>query len=221
MLQNVYQSRMRVTRAIASTRRGARHRWLVLLHRLPPKPDYLRVKVGRRLRRLGAVALKNSVYVLPDTARYREGVAEIAREIHERGGDAIACEARWVVGLSDAALEDRFREVRDAEYARVTEDARRLAAAARGPKQTAAARHRAAGRELERLRRRFDEIVARDPFGAGARDRTAGLLSLAEDRLQGVDVATPPDPRLSVTPNGATWVTRAGVMVDRSACAWL
>jgi DNA-binding transcriptional regulator PaaX len=40
-------------------------RWLLLIHQIPPKPGYLRVKAWRRLQRLGAVALKNSVYVLP------------------------------------------------------------------------------------------------------------------------------------------------------------
>ena len=40
-------------------------RWLLLVHAIPPKPDYLRVKVARRLARVGAVAVKNSVYVLP------------------------------------------------------------------------------------------------------------------------------------------------------------
>src|SRR6266566_3170768 len=35
-------------------------RWLLLIHQLPPKPDYFRVKVWRRLQRIGAVAIKNS-----------------------------------------------------------------------------------------------------------------------------------------------------------------
>ncbi|HVG81722.1 MAG TPA: hypothetical protein VNB28_05520, partial [Methylomirabilota bacterium] len=39
--------------------------WLLLIHQLPPKPDYFRVKIWRRLQGLGAVAVKNSVYVLP------------------------------------------------------------------------------------------------------------------------------------------------------------
>src|SRR5918995_5850879 len=43
----------------------AASRWLVLIHQIPPNPSYLRVKVGRRLQGLGAVAVKNSVYVLP------------------------------------------------------------------------------------------------------------------------------------------------------------
>ena len=56
-----------VMRAAATTSPG-RHRaraWLLLIHQLPVDPAYLRVKVARRLRRLGAVQLKSSVYVLP------------------------------------------------------------------------------------------------------------------------------------------------------------
>ena len=34
-------------------------RWLLLIHQIPRKPDYLRVKIGRRLAKLGAVAIKN------------------------------------------------------------------------------------------------------------------------------------------------------------------
>src|SRR5882672_3593312 len=49
--------------------------WLVLIHRVPPKPDYLRVKLRRRLAKLGAVPLKNSVYVMPDTQEAQEDLA--------------------------------------------------------------------------------------------------------------------------------------------------
>ena len=40
--------------------------WLLLIHQLPPKPDYLRVKMRRRLSRMGAALLKSTVYVLPN-----------------------------------------------------------------------------------------------------------------------------------------------------------
>ena len=41
--------------------------FLLLIVRLPPSPSSLRVRVWRRLRALGAVALKRTVYLLPDT----------------------------------------------------------------------------------------------------------------------------------------------------------
>jgi DNA-binding transcriptional regulator PaaX len=47
-------------------------RWLLLIHQIPPKPSYLRVKIWRRLQRLGAVAIKNSVYALPKNDQSQE-----------------------------------------------------------------------------------------------------------------------------------------------------
>jgi hypothetical protein len=42
-------------------------RWLLLLHQIPPSPPYFRAKVVRRLSQLGALAIKNSAYILPES----------------------------------------------------------------------------------------------------------------------------------------------------------
>jgi len=195
--------------------------WLLLIHQIPTMPDYLRVKVGRELQRLGAVAIKSSVYVAPAAPAMRKALAGIARGIHQRGGEAVVCEAQFVDGLTDGAVEDLFRQARDSEYSAVAKEAKGIAAGMRGGRAADDARRRPAARRLERLRLRFDEIVLRDPFGARGREAAARTLSLAEDRLEGVDlrakrVAGRPEP-----PRGATWVTRTGIMVDRIASAWL
>ena len=31
--------------------------WLLVIHQIPPKPNYFRVKIWRRLQRLGAIAI--------------------------------------------------------------------------------------------------------------------------------------------------------------------
>jgi hypothetical protein len=51
--------------ALPSVQEDLAPRWLLLLHQLPIEPAYIRVKVRRRLARLGAVPVKNSVYALP------------------------------------------------------------------------------------------------------------------------------------------------------------
>src|SRR3954468_17530898 len=94
-------------------------RWLLLIHRLPPKPDYLRVKVRRRLQRLGAAALKNAVYALPNGEGAAEGFQWVRREIVADGGEALLCAAALVDGLTDADVEALFARDRDAEYAEV------------------------------------------------------------------------------------------------------
>jgi hypothetical protein len=56
-----------------------RLRWLVLVHHLPAQPNYLRVKIGRRLESVGALAVKGSVYcyhVLTTLSRTSNGSFE-------------------------------------------------------------------------------------------------------------------------------------------------
>jgi hypothetical protein len=53
--------------------------WLLLIHQIPPKPDYFRVKIWRRLQKIGAVAIKQSVYVLPDNAQSHEDLLWIVK----------------------------------------------------------------------------------------------------------------------------------------------
>src|SRR5216683_6550744 len=94
-------------------------RWLLLIHQIPAKPDYFRVKIWRRLQRVGSVAIKNSVYVLPKSDQTLEDFQWIVREIVEGGGDASVCEAGFVQGLSDAAIEAMFHSARDADYSSI------------------------------------------------------------------------------------------------------
>jgi hypothetical protein len=82
--------------------------WLLLIHQLPPKPDYLRVKVRRRLQRLGAVPLRGSVYVLPDTEESREDFLWLLGEIQAEGGEAMLCRAAFVEGITDRELRAMF-----------------------------------------------------------------------------------------------------------------
>ena len=196
-------------------------RWMLLIHQVPSKPDYLRIKVRRSLDRLGAAALKNSVYVLPASPSSRAGLAQLARDILRQGGEALVCESQWIEGLSDGAAEDLLRAARDREYGAIASEARRLAAALRVRDGATEARRRRTGRALERLRARFDQTIARDPFGARGRQAAAGVLSLLEDLVHGVEEAGRATLRTSEPPRGATWVTRTGVMVDRISSAWL
>ena len=93
---------------------GSAPPWLVLFHQIPLKPDYLRVKVRRRLLRMGAVALKNSVYVLPRSDDGLEDFQWLRREIVADGGDAMICEAGFVAGVTDGELLSLFAAQRAA-----------------------------------------------------------------------------------------------------------
>jgi hypothetical protein len=186
-------------------------RWLVLIVQLPAKPDYLRVKLRRRIQRVGALSLKGAVYVLPNRADTLEDLVWLRGELIADGGDAIVCSARTVVGITDAALEARFDDLRATEYREIIDTARALRSMVHGD-ETA--------RELARLRRRFEEIVKLDFFGSSAQQdarRVLEDLAAASNRPGPAQDASPTAPALE----GQTWVTRAGVFVDRIASAWL
>src|SRR5262245_24933119 len=100
--------------------------WLVLIHQLPPKPPYLRVKVWRRLQALGAVPLKNSVYVLPSTDQTREDFEWVLREIQKEKAEASLCEARLIDGLSDREVRSLFLSAREADYRALGSDIRKF-----------------------------------------------------------------------------------------------
>src|SRR5688500_11206729 len=127
-------------------------RWLLLIHQIPPTPSSVRVKVWRRLQRLGAVSMKNSVYVLPASDEAREDLEWVLREITDGGGDAVLCEAALAGGLTDDEVEDLFREARRADYERLAEEARSVALA-----REAAEPDASPPPELDVLRRRLRE----------------------------------------------------------------
>src|SRR5512140_2360834 len=110
-------------------------RWMLLIPLIPPRPAYLRVKSGRHLQRIGAVAIKNSVYALPRNDETQEDFQWVLREVVKGGGDASILEARFVDGLSDREVVALFQAAREADYQAVAEDARQVAASLpkRGP----------------------------------------------------------------------------------------
>ena len=112
-----------------SNTQGSGNRWLLLIHQLPAKPAYLRVKVWRRLQALGAVAVKNAVYALPANEQAQEDFEWLLREIGEGGGEAFVCEARLIDGLSDHEVRALFDHARDADYEAIAKEARTIAEA--------------------------------------------------------------------------------------------
>jgi hypothetical protein len=199
-------------------------RWLLLIHQIPPKPAYFRVKVWRRLQALGAVAIKNSVYVLPRCEQAREDFEWVLREIVKEGGEASLCEASFVDGLRDDQIEALFNAARDADYRQIAEEARRVGdGVPRGPKILEDQRAHVEA-DIARLNRRLADVITIDFFGAPGREVAEGLLAGLEARVRsrgdgGSSVAM--DRQRIEDLRGRTWVTRKGVHIDRIASAWL
>ncbi len=184
-------------------RTTAAGRWLLLFHQIPPKPDYFRVKVWRRLQRIGAVPVKNSVWLLPYNEQAVEDFRWLLEEIVAGGGEGSVCRGDFVDGLRDSDVEALFHKARAADYAVIARDAKSLT------RKTAPA-------ELARLNNRLAEVTAIDYFNAPNKPAAERMLARLDARAP-ERRATSRRGRM----HGRIWVTRRGVFVDRIASAWL
>jgi hypothetical protein len=198
-------------------------RWMLLIHQIPPKPPYLRVKIGRHLQRIGAVAIKSSVYALPRNDETLEDFQWVLREVVKGGGDASLVEARFIDGLSDEQVLALFQSAREQDYRDLASQARAVAPSLpkRGPPPEN--RRIELANQVSRLRRRLSELAAIDFFGAPGREIAEGLVSEMEARVKPA-AESRERARSTLHPEeyrGRTWATRAGIKVDRMASAWL
>jgi hypothetical protein len=193
----------------------------MLVHQLPPLPSNLRVRTWRRLQELGAVAVKQSVYVLPDSPESREDFEWLKVEIEGAGGEAIVYAADHVDPAAETALIEQFRHVRQQAYTELAGELHRM-------QRTRGSQQRPAGRrpDLGRYRERFAAIERVDFFGSAGRDRVVTLLNDLE--AAGASAATRGKGRLPAGGPadaghyaGRVWVTRPRPGVDRMASAWL
>jgi hypothetical protein len=203
----------------------SRRRWLLFIHQLPSQPSNLRVTTWRRLQQMGAVPLKQAVYVLPDTPDAREDFEWLKAEVKGAGGDASVFTADNVDAWSDDALVEEFRRARQEVYAglaRDVEHALKRAGTARRPKGTRAPALR---RLLDIFRDRLVAAEKIDFFGSAGRDRVLAMLRQVEDRIAGPSRPSPPSEsetggRMAAFQN-RVWITRPRPGVDRMSSAWL
>jgi hypothetical protein len=208
----------------SETREG-RTRWLLLIHQLPAKPAYQRVKTWRRLQGLGAVAIKNAVHALPAGEQAQEDFEWLLREIRDGGGEALICEARLVDGLSDEEVRSMFNAAREANYDNLAKEARALGEALEA--EPAATERTDLRTRLARLKSSLGQTVAIDFFGANGRETVDGLIAGVVARLDEEATMARAEVNDASAVSGfgpltnRVWVTRQGVYVDRIASAWL
>ncbi len=185
--------------------------WLLLVPQLPARPAYLRVKLWRRLREIGAVSLKNAVYVLPDRSSSVDQFRALLRELERAGGSGHICEAKFADG--DAGIRALFEKARDADYRALEKELRRLM-------QLRKIRKPDLDLKLAKIRHRLERLTAIDFFEVGQRSAVRALLTqLEHSHIVRQDEA----PVLSgvAALKNRQWVTRRNIHVDRIACAWL
>ncbi len=185
--------------------------WLLLLFSLPTIRNTERVAVWRRLKKMGAVQIKTSTYLLPDEPAQYEQFQWLAQQIRDYGGDSTLVRAHEIEGLTKEKVVSLFNAVRDKEYVDLRKALQGFIS--RGRKSNA----EFAAAELERLTKQFRELRQIDFFDSPRGHDVAMLLRRAEGprrlaKLQTLDVRQF---------RGKTWLTRPQPEIDRVGSAWL
>lgn len=137
--------------------------WLLLVYRIPREPTAGRVFVWRKLKQLGAIALQDAVWVLPQTPRTQEQFQWLAAEITELKGEAMLWEAEQLYATDTETLRRQFTEPVESEY-------REIIAALKKK-----------NRDLAALSKRFQEAHARDYFASKLGRQTRDKLLAASE----------------------------------------
>jgi hypothetical protein len=184
--------------------------WLLLVFSLPSSRASQRVEIWRKLQRYGALALRSSGYVLPNTPASQEKLEWLATAIRNYKGQASVVQVQAFDDLPDKHLRQLFLEARSHDYQHLLGELKKLAAFSPA--------RRPAGRQ-SRLRRRFQEIVAIDFFESPLRSRVEALLARADE----TEVIVPRRGRKGKAAEylNRVWMTRPQPGIDRVSSAWL
>ena len=195
-------------------------KWLLLVHQIPPKPNTFRVKIWRRLQKIGAVAIKPSVYAMPLSEHSLEDLSWTLKEIITGDGDGSIFEASFVEGLNDEQIISLFQNARKADYEKIIQEANSLLAdwsSVQGDQALPVKR----SVQLTRLKARLDETIAIDFFQASERGTADILFKELEKTIKGSRPVKIDNKGEAENFKGRTWVTRKNIFVDRISCGWL
>src|SRR5258708_6127629 len=90
--------------------------WLLFLYALPSRRSSQRVGLWRTLKKLGAVSLNTSAYLLPDTPAQYERFQWLGKQIRDEGGQASIVRTPEIEGMNERRIHAVFNEARAEDY---------------------------------------------------------------------------------------------------------
>jgi len=187
--------------------------WLLLLYALPTPRNAERVNLWRKLRKMGAVPLETSGYVLPDRPAHLERFQWLSKQLQDAGGQATLIRVAEIDGVSHEQVIELFNAARASDY-------KELAVACQ---EILGKRHKRPELEpeLAKLKRRLNEIKEIDFFNSPSAYDAQLMLERLEKVLSppnGVSPQRKLDPKKFV---GRILLTRPRPGIDRAGSAWL
>ena len=184
--------------------------WLLLVFSLPAKNASQRVEIWRKLQRYGMLPLRSSGHVLPNSALNQERMEWLAAAIRSYKGQASVVQVQSFDNLPAEQLKRLFVEARSHDYQKLMHETKRILALAPARRPT--------GR-LNRIRRRFLELVDIDFFENPLRTRLEKLIAQVDESKTANSKREKKQKSREYL--NRVWMTRPRPGIDRVSSAWL
>ncbi len=162
------------------------YEWVVLSYTLPREPSRARVAIWRRLKKLGAFNMQQSLWMLPLIGDHAAWMRDVRDEVVKEGGEAFVMTAS-VDGETHASIVLRFNRDRDEEYRELLEqcaDFLHEIDKETERKNFSFAEIEENEEELRKLREWRGKIKSRDCFGASLAAEATHMLECCVDALE-------------------------------------
>jgi hypothetical protein len=219
--------RQRKSKAVAERKVHRAMEWILFFYSVPSKPVKHRMKIWRKLAKIGAVQLKGSVYILPYGEENYEMFQWLASEVMSMGGEGAFIKADRIETMEESEITDLFNRERAKDYQAVVRGLEELEVRIGSVKKGSRVRLKSISDRINKLSRNFEEIQKIDffstPVGTSLKSRFDNLRQETE-ALTGYEKEKP---KVDITRRDVddyqrkTWVTRTHPFVDRMSTAWL
>jgi hypothetical protein len=195
-------------------------KWILLVASIPGATKTPRMRVWRALRAAGAAAVRDGVYLLPESQSSRASFELQASEISAAGGTALVLP----LAAQSASVERLFEGLFDRreDYARLVGSLERFG------REVNRRGEADARRRLAALRRELTALQSIDFFGGRSRSSAEAALARAEKAINAAFSTDEPrqaraaiERRRIAHYRGKRWATRRHLWIDRVASAWL
>lgn len=165
----------------------SQNKWVAINYQLPREPSRARVSVWRKLKRIGAVNIQQSMWILLAKDKSSGLLLAVKDEVCQNGGEA------FVMSLSvdedgERIIKKKFNTARNEEYGELLEQIEEFFKEIDNETQRknfSFAEIEENEEELNKLKQWYEKIAARDAFGASLQEKAQSALNKCTDLLDG------------------------------------
>ena len=202
--------------------------WLLFFYSVPSRPVSNRMKIWRKLSKIGSVQLKGAVYILPYNDEHHEFFQWLVSEVASMGGEAAYTRVGAIDSMTDQEIIALFRRRSEEEYQAMGKSLDDLETRVNSIRKGSKTQDRhALSAQLARVNKNYEEALKTDFFssttGAALQSRIDALNAVIRSLTESVLTSKPAPvfPKKIDDYQGKVWVTRKRPFIDRMASAWL